>query len=106
MTKDERRYQNALRNTGCIVCINQGIEPAIPASIHHIRTGTGAGQKASETDVIPLCPAHHQQGGYGVAFHAGPAIWQELYGSELELVEQVRELAAEYECAFVGSVRR
>jgi hypothetical protein len=41
---------------------------------------------------IPLCPNHHQNGGYGVALHAGQREWEKRYGSEEALLEQVKEL--------------
>lgn len=53
------------------------------------------GQRATDDETIPLCPLHHQHGGYGVAFHAGPKRWQELHGTELELLSQINALLAE-----------
>lgn len=84
MTKDEQEYQKRVRELGCIICER-------PASLHHVRTGVGKGQKSSEYDVLPLCPDHHLWGGHGVAFHAGKETWQGMYGTEAELLEQVKE---------------
>jgi hypothetical protein len=90
VTKDEKAYQDRVRELGCIICER-------PASIHHIRDGIGKGQKASEYDVLPLCPDHHQHGGYGVAFHAGKRVWQEVFGTERDLLEEVqRRLSGDY----------
>jgi hypothetical protein len=36
--------------------------------------------------VIPLCHWHHQNGGYGIALHAGKKEWQKRYGTEEELI--------------------
>ena len=90
--RDERF--GALCDIGCIVCRNLGLGES-PAEIHHIRTGYGMSQRAPDNKTIPLCPAHHRHGGYGVAYHAGPKIWQETYGTEHELLEQVNTLLVE-----------
>lgn len=81
------RYLDAIASLGCVVCRNLGHGEA-PAAIHHIRAGQGASQRASDYLVIPLCPTHHQHGGYGVAIHAGQEAWEALYGSEMELLAQ------------------
>ena len=83
MTKTERIYFNKVAELGCIVC-------AMPAEIHHLRTGAGIGMKSK--DVIPLCPNHHRNGGHGVAIHAGRLAFEANYGTELELLEKVRKL--------------
>lgn len=88
MKKSERNHLNNVSELGCIVCRNLGFG-ASPAEIHHLRTGCGAGQRASHFDVLPLCPAHHRTGGYGVAIHAGQKMWEEIYGTERELLAQV-----------------
>ena len=84
MKKADQAYQDRVRALGCLICER-------PASLHHVRMGVGKGQKASERDVLPLCPDHHQNGGHGVAFHAGKVTWQEIYGSEEELLKIVKE---------------
>ena len=72
---------------GCVVCRNQGYTGS-PAELHHITTGAGMGQKASDEDVIPLCPTHHRLGGWGIALHAGEREWQDRYGNQLDLLSQ------------------
>ena len=63
-----------------------------PAECHHPRTATGAGRRASHFDAIPLlCPEHHrgQSGLHGL----GRKAFERHYGvTELELLEQVKEL--------------
>ena len=88
MTAAERRWQALVRQSGCIVCRNLGYGDT-PASLHHIREGQGGGQKAPDYLVLPLCPDHHQNGGHGVALHAGQATWEQNFGTELELLAQV-----------------
>lgn len=74
----------------CIVCRNQGLG-ATPAAIHHIRTGYGISQRAPDSEAIPLCPTHHQYSAHGeLAYHVSPKQFEARYGTELELLEQVR----------------
>lgn len=76
----------------CIVCRNEGLG-ATPAAIHHIRTGYGVSQRAPHSEAIPLCPIHHQYPAVGeLAYHASPKQFEARYGTELELLEQVRGL--------------
>ena len=86
--KDKRHYADVVQ-LGCIVCRNLGYYDT-PPEIHHIRANGGTGLKSSNKDVIPLCHKHHRTGGYGVAFHAGKKGFEEQYGTELELLEQVK----------------
>jgi len=91
-TKAEKEHMARVAALGCIACRNSGLGET-PAGIHHLRDKTGVGRRASHFEVIPLCDRHHQTGGYGVAFHAGPAEWERRYGTQRELLEQtLREL--------------
>ncbi|MGI9142080.1 MAG: Ref family recombination enhancement nuclease [Fluviibacter sp.] len=89
--KDEKEHYDKLSQLGCIVCLNGGYGFS-PCHIHHIRHGAGMGQKSNWNDAIPLCPNHHQHGGYGVALHAGIKEFEKRYGTETELLEQVKKL--------------
>ena len=93
--KSQRKYLDAVASLGCVVCRNLGYG-ATPAHVHHIRTGKGMGQRASNYETIPLCPTHHQQGGHGVAIHAGQKTWEAIHGTELELLKQVQEELNDY----------
>ena len=90
-TKAEREHLSKVAEIGCIVCLNENYGQS-PAEIHHIRSGKGMAQRASNYEVIPLCPIHHRNGGHGVAVHAGIETWQERFGTEVELLEQVKEM--------------
>jgi hypothetical protein len=87
MTKDERQHYEKLSKLGCIVCRNLGFGYSQP-HIHHIRHGAGIGQKSHWSVAIPLCPLHHQNGGFGVALHAGQKTFERKYGTESELLHQ------------------
>ena len=91
MTKAEKLHRNRVAALGCVVCLNEG-HPDTPASLHHIRAGQGMSQRAGEYEVIPLCPYHHQHGGYGNAIHAGQIQWEANHGTEQQLLAQVRSL--------------
>ena len=89
-TKAERRHMNAVQALGCIACRKLG-HWGTPAEIHHITTGKGMGQRATNLEVIPLCPHHHRQGGHGEAIHGGQKTWEARFGTELELLEEVNQ---------------
>ena len=91
MKKAEKEHLDAVAELGCIVCRNEYGQKS-PAQIHHLRKGMGMGQRASHLRTIPLCHTHHQNGPIGVAFHAGRATWERLYGSEEDLLTQTEEL--------------
>ncbi|SDV49800.1 Recombination enhancement, RecA-dependent nuclease [Chitinasiproducens palmae] len=84
---------DAVARLGCIVCRNLGFLDS-PAELHHPRFLAGGAQRSSHMDVIPLCPTHHRLGGLGVALHAGRQSFEAAYGSEAELLAQVRALLA------------
>lgn len=90
-TEAEKTHLNRVAQLGCIVC-NNLMMGRTPAEIHHLRDGQGVSQRSNHFRVIPLCPTHHRTGGYGVAFHAGEKAFEEKYGTELELLEQVNSL--------------
>jgi hypothetical protein len=52
------------------------------------------GMKTSDFNTIALCPRHHQGHGYGVSYHDGPEIWQETFGSELDLLAMTHAIIA------------
>jgi len=89
-TKQVKEYMNRVANLGCICCHQLGF-PDTPAEIHHIRSGVGMGQKSSNYDIIPLCPTHHRTGDWGTAYHRGPKEFEKRYGTELELLEIVKD---------------
>lgn len=73
---DKRERYEKLIEIGCILCQERwGIYT--PAEIHHLRSMGSAGKRASWEQTIPLCPAHHRTGGYGVAYHAGKDGWEQ-----------------------------
>lgn len=90
-TKAEKQHRKQVAALGCIVCRNQGHDDS-PAELHHIRAGAGMGQRCSEWEVIPLCPWHHRNGGYGHAIHSGRIMFEANFGTERELLALVLAL--------------
>lgn len=89
MTKSEKQWLSDVASLGCICCRNRGLG-ASPAEIHHVRTGQGMAQRAEHFSVLPLCP-HHHRACYPTGFHAAPKTWQVTYGTETELLSQVKK---------------
>lgn len=87
-TIEDKKWMSAISELGCIVCKNLGYGFS-PSAIHHI---DGKTKKGAHLKTIPLCGAHHQTGGYGIALHAGMRNWESLYGTQQELLIQVQGL--------------
>lgn len=89
--KKDKSYLALAAQIPCIVCCNNGFQ-GTPAELHHPRRGVGMGLKSSDHDVIALCPIHHRTGGYGeIALHMGIESFEERYGTEEELLFQMKE---------------
>lgn len=94
-TTKERQHMALVASLGCIVCKNLGYTMH-KVELHHIRDGYGVGQRASNFEVIPLCPTHHRTGlkadRTGKAhfgYHQSPKDFEIAYGKERDLLEQV-----------------
>ena len=85
MTAAESAHMGRVAALGCVVCKKLMLGNT-PASVHHVRAGTGWG-RASDFEVIPLCP-HHHQGDEGL-HTLGTKAWARKYWSEAELLEAV-----------------
>lgn len=73
---------------GCIACRKLGYEDT-PAELHHVKKGT-MGKKASNYEVIPLCPHHHRTS--NESYHLNPLWFTEKFGTQQELLEEVTRL--------------
>lgn len=93
-TKAEEEHLAKVVALGCIVCRNTGFG-ATPALAHHINAHA-MGAKSSHFHTIPLCPPHHQYADgtskfmSEIAVHKSLDKFEERYGTELELLEQVK----------------
>jgi hypothetical protein len=91
MTKDEARFQDQVRQLGCIACRQMGIAGS-PCDIHHILSG---GRRMGEMFVLGLCPRHHRSGADNHAWvsrHPWRVKFEKRYGTEMSLLEKTREL--------------
>ena len=84
-TKAEKAYYAKVVDLGCLIC-------EMPAEIHHITTARGFGGRASNDNVLPLCPRHHRLGNVGEAVHSGVKTWEARFGNQIDLVEKVKSL--------------
>lgn len=91
-TAAESRHLDRVSRLGCVLCrAHLGITDT-PAEIHHPRTGTGAGRKASHYEAIPLCPTHHRLGNESL-HQMGRKAWERHYGiTEMELLQITKNL--------------
>ncbi len=82
MNRAIKHHFSRIVELNCIICQS-------PAEVHHCFTSMGC--KKDDLKTIPLCPTHHRTGGYGIALHAGKRVWQDKYGSEMELLNKTIE---------------
>ena len=89
-TKAEKLHMSRVAALGCCVCRNEFGLHSEP-ELHHIGNGT-MGKRATNYEILPLCPMHHILGGIGVAIHAGRKSFEANFGTERELLAQTLEL--------------
>lgn len=85
-----------VRSLPCIACEIDGTHQDTPTESHHIRRDTptttyGKGQKAHDTETIPLCQAHHWNGVYCQDHGLTLAWFETYYGNERELLAKTLE---------------
>lgn len=92
-SKATKEHMSRVAELGCIACLIAG-HPGTPAELHHPRANAGAGQRAPDIDVIPLCPAHHRGTCHpGVpSIHLSRMTFIATFGSEAELLGIVRTM--------------
>lgn len=85
----ERAWMDWIVAFGCVACWKDG--KSRPAAVHHILKG---GRRMGHLFTLPLCdPGHHQNGqplGL-VSRHPYKARFEVHYGTELDLLEMLRE---------------
>lgn len=67
----------------CALCQELGVEQSTPTQVHHIRTGQGMAQRASDHLTIPLCYDCHQ-GDLGI--HGDRTLLRIAKAEELDLL--------------------
>jgi hypothetical protein len=87
-TAAQRRRMSRAVEIGCILEYCR-----MPAVVHHCVTGSGG--RRDHDKIIPLCPRHHAGYGNTVSFHDGRKVWQEIHGTEKELMEKLSKILGE-----------
>jgi 5-methylcytosine-specific restriction endonuclease McrA len=84
-TKKIKEHFETIVNFGCLICHIKGF-PKSPCEIHHIKyKNLGMSKKASDYEVIGLCPNHHRHG--KESYHYSPKSFTEKWGSQKKLLE-------------------
>tara|TARA_R100001594_G_scaffold145815_1_gene196396 strand:- start:793 stop:1083 length:291 start_codon:yes stop_codon:yes gene_type:complete len=84
-TKKEKEHLNKIADFGCLICHIKGF-PKSPCEIHHIKyKNLGMSKKASDYEVLGLCPSHHRHG--KESYHYSPKSFTEKWGSQEELLK-------------------
>jgi len=113
-TVAERRRYRRIGEIGCIACRRYGYFGVL-GQVHHLNLGQHAGQKRLGNDhTIGLCVYHHQ--GYlgnqtqdwweskvGPSLALRPVKFREIFGSDLELLEEQNRLIEQAEKQVVGA---
>ena len=86
----DRQYLARVASLGCAICRRMGYHDT-PAEVHHERTGTGAGRRASHRRTCPLCPEHHR-GNTGLHGMGRRAFERYHNVTEVELIEETERM--------------
>lgn len=91
-TAAERENMSQVAQLGCMVC-RRLYGPHEPAAVelHHIRRGTGMGQRSSHMDVLPLCFNHHR-GPEGIHTYGTKGFAKHYGFDEADLLDDVKKL--------------
>ena len=83
-------YMGLVAKTLCALCARLGHPPLGGTEVHHRRSGTGGGQRATDYDTMGLCYPHHRD--HPGAFHVlGTKGFVALYGvTEDQLIADTR----------------
>ena len=95
-TAEEKQWMDFICQYGCIVCRNE-MGLFTPCEPHHIDGKTKAG---AHFLTIPLCWGHHRSGSNTtecVSRHPYKSEFEQRYGKEMDLLEQMRELECQKE---------
>ena len=96
MSKEGKEWMGDVASLGCVICRNLGFGASF-AEVHHVRSGVGKGQRAADTNTIPLCPPHHRGTLHPMvpSIHLQKRRFEREFGTERELLAQtVREVEA------------
>ena len=103
MSKEGKEWMGDVASLGCVACRNAGYGET-PAEVHHVRDGVGKGQRAADTDTIPLCPPHHRGTAHPIvpSIHRDKRRFEREFGTERELLAQTIRDVNELRSTIVG----
>lgn len=103
MSKEGKEWMGDVASLGCVFCRNSGLGES-PAEVHHVRSGVGKGQRAADTDTIPLCPPHHRGTAHPIvpSIHRDKRRFEREFGTERELLAQTVRDVNELRSSIVG----
>lgn len=78
-----REHMAKVAQLPCVIC------GAWPVHVHHVIHGRYGTRRASDFDVIPLCPSHHLDG--PEAIHSGKLTWAAKHGPDYSYLPAVRD---------------
>lgn len=81
--KAGREHMARVAQLPCVIC------GAWPVHVHHVIHGRYGTRKASDFDVVPLCPSHHLDG--PEAIHSGKLTWAAKHGPDYSYLPAVRD---------------
>jgi len=87
VSKHEKSHMNSIAEFGCLICHKMGF-PKSPCELHHIKEKgkSKMGKKASNYEVIGLCPTHHRHS--KESYHYSPKDFTKKWGSQKALLEE------------------
>lgn len=91
--KKDPAYLKRVRQLPCVVCQNFGETQMSKTTAHHPICGRHGTARRGDDTAIPLCDGHHQ-GTFDtskIAIHNERTKWVELYGEDVEYIDQVQE---------------
>lgn len=59
-TVAESRYMGRIASLGCVLCLFLGVKQEGRTTVHHIKKGTGIGERSEHWLTVALCEEHHQ----------------------------------------------
>lgn len=59
-TTAEKRYLARVASLPCVLCTHLGVQQLSRTHCHHIKEGTGIGQRSQHYLTCALCASHHQ----------------------------------------------
>jgi hypothetical protein len=102
-TPEEKGHMGRVAELACCIA-NQHCRGHV--EVHHLTGGKSQNQKNSDFETIPLCLAHHKEGGHGVALHAGVETWEAIHGTQdfhLQVTRIVLAKTSPSWCVFTGT---